>query len=375
MTDVSIVGNRKALMSLVPFLLLIVLSLPLHPGAVDAAPATGQMATLGPGPKVTLQWVAQSIPTNLQYTLVEKRFAEEIARRSNGRVEVRLATWAELSLTGFEILRLTRQGQVEVGGAPFTNLAGDVPLLDIVDLPGLNPTIAQARKVLDVTSQEINRALALLDVKLIGSWPFPANVFFCRVPVRGLEDMRGKRIRTFGPALPDLVRALGAQSVTVAFPELYTATERGVIDCLITGTASANQLKLYEVTTHIYSLPVTWSTSGYLVNLRWWTSLPSDVRRFLEETFKEITAEQWKLGERLTQDGIDCNTGSAACQYGTRATRPMVEVKPTDEARTTLRRILGEVVIPGWVRRCGERCGSIYNRLVAPITNVPYGSR
>ncbi len=368
----SIVWNGKASLSLV-LLLLIILSLPFYP--VDAAPAGGQPPPLGPGPRVSFQLVAQSIPTNLQFTLVEKRFAEEIAKRSNGRVEVRLATWAELSLTGFEILRLTRQGQVEVGGAPFTNLAGDVPLLDIVDLPGLNPTIPQARKVLDATSPEINRALALLDVRLIGSWPFPANVFFCRVPVRGIEDLRGKRIRTFGPALPDLVRALGAQSVTVAFPELYTATERGVIDCLITGTASGNQLKIYEVATHIYSLPVTWSTSGYLVNLRWWTSLPPDVRRFLEGTFKEITAEQWRLGERLTEDGINCNTGSAACQYGTRATRPMTEVKPTDEAKATLRRILGEVVIPGWVRRCGERCGSIYNRIVAPITNVPYGSR
>jgi len=356
------------------FLLLVTLSMPLYPRVAAGAPA-GQTPRLGPGPKVTFQLVAQSTPTNLQYTLVEKRYAAEIARRSNGRVEVRLATWAELGLTGFEILRLTRQGQVEVGGAPFTNLAGDVPLLDIVDLPGLNPTVSQARKVLDATSQEINRALAVLDVKLIGSWPFPANIFFCRVPVRGLEDLRGKRIRTFGPALPDLVRALGAQSVTVAFPELYTATERGVIDCLITGTASGNQLKLYEVTTHMYSLPVTWSTSGYIVNLRWWTSLPQDVRRFLEETFREITAEQWALGERLTQDGINCNTGSTACQYGTRATRPMTEVKPTDEARATLRQMLGEVVLPGWVRRCGERCGSIYTRVVAPITQVPYRSR
>jgi len=356
-------------MRLVLFLLLIALVPSTYPPVAMGAP-TGP-AAIGPGPKVTLQIVAQSLPTNAGYA-VEKRTAEEVARRSNGRIEIRLSTWAELGLTGFEILRLTRQGQVEVGGAPFANLAGDVPLLDIVDLPALNPTIAQARRVLDATAPEINRSLALLDVKLIGSWPFAAQVFFCRVPIRGLDDLRGKRIRTFGPALPELMRALGAQSVTVAFPELYTATERGVIDCLITGTAGANQIKIYEVATHIYSLPVSWGTSGYFVNLRWWTSQAPEVRRFLEDIFKEMTTEQWSLGGRLTQDGIDCNTGSASCQYGTRATRPMVEVKPTDEARATLRRMLGETVIPGWVRRCGEQCGSIYNRVVTPITNVPY---
>ena len=33
---------------------------------------------------------------------------------------------------------------------------------------------------------------------------------------------------------------------------------------------------------------------------------------------------------------------------------------------------LTSVVLPAWVKRCGERCGETYNRLVAPITGVKY---
>ena len=29
-------------------------------------------------------------------------------------------------------------------------------------------------------------------------------------------------------------------------------------------------------------------------------------------------------------------------------------------------------MLPAWVKRCGERCGETYNRLVAPITGVRY---
>jgi len=30
------------------------------------------------------------------------------------------------------------------------------------------------------------------------------------------------------------------------------------------------------------------------------------------------------------------------------------------------------VILPAWVKRCGERCGEVYNRAVAPITGVKY---
>ena len=56
--------------------------------------------------------------------------------------------------------------------------------------------------------------------------------------------------------------------------------------------------------------------------------------------------------------------------------RPMTvtprDAKPT---RETLRASLTSVVLPAWVKRCGERCGETYNRLVAPITGVRYEPR
>jgi hypothetical protein len=48
----------------------------------------------------------------------------------------------------------------------------------------------------------------------------------------------------------------------------------------------------------------------------------------------------------------------------------MTEVKPTQADRELLRKVLAEAVLPGWIKRCGARCGEIYNETVAPITGI-----
>jgi TRAP-type C4-dicarboxylate transport system substrate-binding protein len=339
--------------------------------------APSYAATLGPGPKVSISLVAQSIPTLLQYSKVEVPYAKEIIpQRSNDRVEVRVSTWSEMNLTGNEIIRLTRQGQVEIGGAPLTYVAGDVPLLDAADLAGLNPTLEQTRTVMEALMPIVNKELERFGVKIIGSFPFPAQVFYCRAPVKDLADLKGRKIRTFGTSLNDLVVALGAQAVSITFAEVYTALERGVADCGITGTGSGNAAKWYEVTTHLYTLPVGWSLAAYYVNLSWWNKLAPDVRAFFEATFKEMENKLWDLGADLTQDGIDCNAGRPTCRLGTPdKDSPMAEVKPIEADKARLRTILEEAVIPSWVKRCGERCGEIYNQVVAPISGVKYVKR
>jgi len=335
-------------------------------------------AKLPPGPTVSVSVVAHPIPTHPQWSKVDIPYYKEIIpQRSGGRIEVKGATWAEMNITGTEIIRMTRQGQVDIGGAPLTYLAGEVPILDAADLAGLNPTVEQTRKVVDALTPIVNKDLERFGVRMIATYPYPAQVFFCRKAVKDLADLKGRRIRTFGTSLNDLVTAIGGVPVSLAFAEVYGALERGVADCAITGTGSGNAAKWYEVTTHMYTLPVGWSLGGYYVNLAWWNKLDPAVRKFLEDIYKEIEDRQWTFGGvELTQDGIDCNTGKPSCKIGTLAKdRPMTEVKPIDSDRVLLKKILAENVLPAWVKRCGAKCGDTYNTVLAPITGVKYTSR
>ncbi|WP_458097862.1 TRAP transporter substrate-binding protein [Roseomonas sp. WA12] len=327
-----------------------------------------------PGPRVNIVAITQPVPTNTQFTLVDVPYLRDMAARTGGRLNVTLASHAERNLGGAEIVRLVRSGQAEIGAGTLSTLSGDVPILDGVDLSGMAPKIADARRITEGLMPIANRDLERFGVRLVIMYPFPAQVLFCRSAFRSLEDLRGRKIRTFGASLTDLVSSLGAQPVSIGFPEVYSALERGVVDCAITGTGSGAAARWPEVSSHISDLPLSWAVAGYMVNLAWWNRLDPAVRAHLEATFQEMSDKLWQLGDEGTRDGIDCNIGNReACRLNQLAPRPMTEVKSTPEEAARLRAIFERTVLPNWVGRCGARCGEVYNQVIAPISGVRFG--
>jgi TRAP-type C4-dicarboxylate transport system substrate-binding protein len=340
-----------------------------------AVSVPAQTPELPAGPPVVITSVTQPLPTSQQYTLVDlPYFREIIPKRTNNRITFKASSMAEMGLGGPEMIRLIRSGQADIGAASLGLVAGDVPFVDGVDLAGLNPTIEQARKVAEAFIPPANRELERFNTKIIAVYPFQAQIFWCKKTLSNLADLKGRKVRSYGTSYPVLLTALGADPVSLTFPETYSALERGVVDCAITGSGNGNAGRLYEVTTNMYTLSTGWGTAAYYANLSWWNKLAPDVRSFLEKIFKEISDKQWQLGLDGSQDGIDCNMGNASnCKFGTlnRGT-PMTETKAVEEDRVLLRKLLNEVVLPKWVERCGAKCGEIYNEVAAPITGVQY---
>lgn len=330
--------------------------------------------TAAAGPKVAVQAITQVTANMPQYTTVDQPLLKDgMSKATNGRVEVTLAAWPERNVNGPEVLRLVRSGQVDIAAAPLTTVSGDVPMLDGVDLAGMNPDIKQARRVADAMLPIANKELERLGIKLVATYPFSGQMLFCRKPISTLADLKGLKVRTNGPSSADLVKALGGQPVSLAFGEVYTALERGTVDCGITGSGSGNSVKWPEVTTHLYTMSLSWSTAGYFVNLAWWNKLDPAIRAEFEKTFAAIQDAQWKLGLEATDDGVACNVGRAqGCKLATLVKKPMVEVKAQAGAADVVKKDLAETVLPSWVKRCGDRCGVVYNEVIAPITGIKY---
>ncbi len=347
--------------------------------ALTGLPLAGAQAqALPPGPTVTIQAVTQVGPQLPQYTKVDIPLLREgVPQKSGGRVQVTLASWPERSLNGPEIIRLVRSGQVDIGAVPLNTVSGEVPLLDMVDLAGLNPTVAQARKVAQTLLPELNKELERFNTRIVAMYPFAAQVFFCRDKVTSLADLKGKRIRTGGGSSNTFVTSIGAQPTAIGFPEVYAALERGVVDCAITGSSSGNGARWYEVSQSQYALPLFWSVSMYVVNLNWWNKLDPAVRAFLDTTMKEVEEAQWKLGEETTEDGLACNSGDkAGCKIGKVVeTKPMTLYRPVQADTDTLRTTLTSAILPAFMERCGAKCVEIYNRSVAPISGVTYQAK
>lgn len=340
-----------------------------------AAPALAQAPTLPAGPPIAIQMVTQLSPSIPQYTRVDiPMLREALPTRSGGRIRVTLASWPERNLTGPDLIRVLRSGQIDLAGLALPTVAGDVPLLDIIDMSGQNPSHEQGRRIAHAMLPTLNKELERVGIKIVAFYPFPGQVLFCRDPVTSLADLKGRRVRTPGGSQNDFIQSIGGQPVAIGFPEVYAALERGVVDCAVTGTATGNGARWYEVTRHLYTLPIQWGVAAYAVNLAWWNRLDPAVRDFLQAYMNEVEEAQWKLGAELTEDGIQCNAGNAAgCKIGHVVTnRPMTITRETPADVALLREAMQRVVLPAFVKRCGARCGDIYNEIVSPISGIRY---
>ena len=303
------------------------------------------------------------------YNDYEKPFwTQAIPSLSKGQVTAEIKGFNEMGIKGPELLRLMSQGVIEFGTATLSYFAGDNPINEAIDLAGLAPDVKTARQVTDAFAPVYAKLYGdNAKVRLLGISTYPGQVLFCNAPIRGLADMKGKKVRTSSRTQADFVEALGCASVTMAFGEVVPALQNKVVDCAITGSLSGYSAKWYEVSTHLMALPINWNQQIHAVNQGTWDKLDPKVRDFLQANVKKLVDNIWDAAAQQTQEGYDCNTGAAAC------TRPvkgkMTLVQPSDADRAQLAQIR-EVVLKKWAARCSAQCVNDFNATVGKLLKV-----
>lgn len=314
-------------------------------------------------PRTTLK-VAGSVSTLPPYKDHEYPFwTRTVTERSGGKVTAEIKGFNEMGLKGPELLRLMSTGVVEFGTATLAYFASDNPINEAIDLAGLAPDVKVARQVTDLFYPIYEKMYGEGSrVKLLGISTYPAQVFFCNAPVSSLSDIKGKKVRTSSRTQAEFVEALGGSSITLAFAEVVPALQNKVVDCAITGSMSGYSAKWYEVSTHLFALPVNWNQQIHAVGQRTWERLDPKVRDFLQTNITTMVNEIWADAERQTREGIDCNTGAASCPHPVKGR--MVLVRPSDTDRATLKRVMTESVLPKWAARCSAECVQSFNQTI-----------
>lgn len=302
------------------------------------------------------------------------RYEEPFWRRrlpelSGGRIQAEIAPFDRSGIRGEEILALMRLGVVPFGTALLAIVSTEEPEFNAVDLPIVNPDMATLRRSVGLYRPHLEALLAeRYDVELLAIYTYPAQVVFCRTPFTGLSDLAGRRIRTSSVGQSEMFAALGATPVVIPFGETLAAVRSGVVECVVTGTLSANAIGLHEVMTHMHSMAITWGLSVFGANRAVWNGMPEWARVLLRQELAALERQIWDAAEVETGQGIACNAGQPSCTVGRRGSMTIVPVSPADQERRL--RLLTETVLPGWVRRCGEPCVDAWNARLAPALGV-----
>ena len=152
------------------------------------------------------------------------------------------------------------------------------------------------------------RLFALLEPKGILGLAFWDNGFkqmSANRPLRRVEDFKGLKMRIqSSKVLEAQMKALGANPQGMAFSEVYSALQQGVVDGTENPMSNLYTQKMHEVQKHL-----TLSDHGYLgyaviVNRKFWEGLPADLRTTLEKTMQDATAYERDIAQKENDDAL-----------------------------------------------------------------------
>ncbi len=300
-----------------------------------------------------------------------ERWAKVVNEKSNGQVEIELVSLPELGFGGVELIKLIKTGVVDVAEIYGGYVAGEMPLMEILEMPGIFPDAATAKKAIlawKPTETKLLRQRA--NAELLAMAAYPDQAIFSKKPIKTLDDFRGLKTRVHSVALSKLVAGLGGEPLSLAFAEVYTAMERGTLDAAFTGTKPGYDQRWYEVTKYLVG-PISMRPHvAVSVNRRVWKKLPKDIQTMMRaEAVAIIEKGVLEEVEVWNKQGIDKNAEKG------------MELMPfTPEVREAVEKTLREKVIPDWIKRAsgqkvdGKGPAQLFNEIIAPLVGYEVSS-
>ncbi|GAB4294585.1 MAG: hypothetical protein Kow0058_12500 [Roseovarius sp.] len=254
-------------------------------GAVTTAVWAGEAAA-----KVVLRANSQWAETNTN-SQTDKWWAEEIAKRTNGEVEVKLYFGGALGKAQ-ENLDLLQQGAVDFAMMSPGYFPAQLPFEAAPNsIPMALSNVEQASKLVMRLMNEVPEFTG--EAERLGLKPLLFHhlnpyLLVCRDEVRGIDDMKGKKMRTWGEALPRAVEAVGATPVTLFLPELYEGLAHGTVDCIPFSVDLMVDYKIYEVAKHVMDITI-WEgpTAGTYMAISAWNRLTPEQQQIVLEVSHE----------------------------------------------------------------------------------------
>jgi len=206
-------------------------------------------ATLAMAQDITLRATANSNEQDEDYDglVVFKNYIENA---SNGAIAVELFIGTQLCSKGDECLAGVADGSIDVYISTSGGAAGLFPYIQVLDLPYLMSDDRVAEDVLSGDFVRELRAMVMADsddkIRLMtigntGGWRSYANT---KKRITSPADLAGMKMRTVPADLPQtLARALGAAPTPIAWPELFTSLQTGVVEGTANGITDIMNMK------------------------------------------------------------------------------------------------------------------------------------
>ncbi len=254
------------------------------------------------------------------YPTVEavKYMGKLLEERTDGRYSVDVAFGAQLGEEK-DTIEQTRFGVIDLNRVSLAPFNGLVKETDVVSLPYIFKSVDQMHHVMDgPIGDEILAAFLPYDLVGLCFYDSGARSFYnSKHPIKSIDDLKGMKFRVIqSDVFIDMTNALGANATPMAYGEVYSALQTGVID------GAENNWPSYELSHHyevakFYTLDEHTIVPEVLVMAKaTWDKLSPEDQAIVKQAAKDsvpymrdLWVKQEKVSEKIVRDaGVEVVT-------------------------------------------------------------------
>ena len=332
----------------------------------EKARLTNPTELVSQGEDITLQHACIN-RTLLWCKHMDAYFVPNVLERTNGQVTIEITSFPELGLAGFDTMSLLADGTLSLSEIYGGYVGGEFPTLAVQYLWGLWPNHETHYKVLTNIFDDIGQVIkdetgaqVLFRNWIAGDDQF----FFSKHRLEHPDDFEGLKTRSHSTELSDWINYMGAEAQAMAFAEVYTALERGILDAGVTGANPGLSQRWYEVTDYMNGRLYSFNSTTNVVNKDVWDGIPADLQQILLEEGAKHELEALRLTAIHNVTGITRNVEAGL---------ELVEFGP--EAQELSREAARNQVIPNWLKRVGypeqgQDTVDVFNEKIGPFVGL-----
>lgn len=231
---------------------------------------------------------------------------ERLAEKSGGTMRVDVYPSGQLG-SERETLELLQIGSLGMTKVSSSVLEGFAPAFRVFGLPFL---FRDDEHRFEVLEGPVGRSLLLRTepYRLRGLTYYDAgsrSFYTTRRPVRTPADLAGLKIRTQESAVAmQMVRTLGGSATPIAWGEVYTALQQGVVDGAENNPPSFHLSRHYEVARYYTLNEHTAVPDVLLIATEVWDDLTPQQQQWLQEAADESAEYQRRLWAEATEEAL-----------------------------------------------------------------------
>ena len=251
--------------------------------------------------------IASSAPLEEPGSQALLTFTKLVNERSQGRIEAKLYANGTLG-NNRDVSEGLLIGTIEMQMASSSPLAVFVPSLNIFEMPFLFENNAHMFAVLDSDiGNQYRSDFEAAGFHLLGYFTFGVrHIMTTTKPINAITDLNGLKIRTMEskPHL-DSFKAFGASPLPMAYSELYTGLETGIIDGAEAANSNYYSKKFYEVAPYWAQIGWLRLVAPVIMSKVFYDGLPRDLQHIVNQTLGELIFYERELYTDISKNRLE----------------------------------------------------------------------